>query len=167
MVLLHQEPIGHLADGEDRRRLGRRHREDAGVLALRDEAVDHAFGIARGEDDVGLGGRFHRFDGGEVDDLVAGHDAAECRSRVAGERVGVGGSEVVAHGCPTRVGVLDDRDRSLLPHVVGEAPRRVGVEEVQIAERDTGVLLDALGSLPRPPRVAVHVWGAAPDEATR
>lgn len=45
-------------------------------------------------------------------------------------------------------------------------PLQVGTFGHQHELKGTGVLLDALGSLPRPSRVAVHVWGAAPDEAT-
>ena len=101
-------------------------------------------GEAGSEDDVGLRSPLHRFNGVEPDDLVARDDATERRARITGERFGVRSGKVTADSSATWIGVLDDRDCGWPTHVVGEAPRRISVEEVQIAERNTGVLLNAI-----------------------
>ena len=59
----------------------------------------------------------------------------------------VGLGQGVGHRRAARVGVLDDGDRRLAGlrgEVVGEVPRRVGVEDVEVAEGDAGVLLDVV-----------------------
>ncbi len=141
--LLHEEAVGQLAQ-----RQGRHHRggsdEEAGVLPLFLEPLDHALGIPRSDHHVGLGGGLHRLDGVEVDDLVECDDAAEGRTLVAGERIGVGGGQVVADREAARVGVLDDRNGGAVTQIVDQLPRRVSVEEVEVAEAHPTELLSAV-----------------------
>ena len=59
--------------------------------AWRCSVLDHAGGVAGGDDHVGLGRGHHRRHGGVVDRPVQGHDAAEGGPRVALERPLVGG----------------------------------------------------------------------------
>ena len=72
-------------------------------------------------------------------------DAAERRALVALERPLVRVGEVVGERDAARVGVLDDRDRGRFSaEVVHQPPRGVGVVEVEVAEREAGVLLDVV-----------------------
>ena len=103
--------------------------------------------VARRHDQVGLGAGDHALDRGGVDRTVESDDPTERGSLVALERALVGGCEIVGDRDATRVRVLDDRTAGP-PHfrcqVVHEAPRGVGVVEVEVAEREAAVLLDVV-----------------------
>ena len=96
--------------------------------------------------EVGLRAGDHALDGGGVDRAVERDDAAERGALVALERALVRGGEVVGDRDAARVGVLDDGDRGPADgaEVVHEAPRGVGVVEVEVAEREAAVLLDVV-----------------------
>src|SRR3546814_643705 len=107
-------------------------------------------GVARGDHDVGLRGGDHPLDRGLVYRVRQRDDPTEGRTLVALEGALVGVGETVGHRRAARVGVLDDRDRGTAGgrgEVVGEAPRGIGVEEVEVAERHAAVLLHTV-----PPR---------------
>ena len=65
--------------------------------------------------------------------------------------------EVAGDRDAARVGVLDDRARRAVAEVVHELPRRVGVVEVEVREREAAVLLDAV-----PPARRARRCGSAP-----
>ena len=157
MRLLHEPGAVQLAQREARHARGGR-REDARVLALGDEGLDDAVVVAGRDDHVGLGGGDHARHRGLVDRDAGGDDAAERGAGVAVEGEAVGLVEGVGHRHPARVGVLDDGDGGLarrdLGQVVGQVPGGVGVEQVEVAERQARVLGDAVHPR-RPPDLAV------------
>jgi len=64
-------------------------------------------------------------------------DPAECGALVAFQRALIRGRKISGNGNATRVGVLDDRAgrtraESDSPKIVHQAPRRVGVVEVEV-----------------------------------
>ncbi len=124
---------------------GRRRRgQDAGVLAASDERLDGPVLVAGRDDDVGLGRGDHALDGGRVDGPVDGHDPPERGAAVALVRPLVGVGQASADRHAARVGVLDDHRGRLVAEVVDAAPRRVGVVDVEVAERQPRVLLDGV-----------------------
>ena len=144
VVLLHQEPVGHLPDCEGGGRARRGDREDPGVLAFGDELLDDPVLVARRQNDIRLCCVNHGLNRREVDNSVGGDDATERRTRVAFECPSVRRGEIGGDGGTTRVGVLHDRNRRLLAEIVGETPCRIGVEEVEIAEGHAAVLFDRI-----------------------
>ena len=134
--VLHQQPAGELADLVGVGRRAARPSSSRVFLRLAVERLDHAGAVAGGDHDVGLGGGHHALDGGVVDRVRQGHDAAEGRALVALEGPLVGLGQGVGHRRAARVGVLDDGDGRLGRgggEVVGEPPGGVGVEEVEVA----------------------------------
>ena len=81
VILLDQETVGHLPDGEGRCRIGHRHGEDAGVLSFADQLLDDPVLVTGGQDDIGLCRINHGLDRGEIHDPVGGDDATERRTR--------------------------------------------------------------------------------------
>ena len=90
---------------------------------------------------------------GERQRPVDGDDAAERADRIAGVGPLVRRGDVVGDGDAARVGVLDDHARRL-GEAVDEPPRRLGVVQVEVAQRLAAVLLRRVPP-PRPPTLAV------------
>jgi hypothetical protein len=84
------------------------------VFAFRSQTLNNSLLIARGNDEVCLGGLFYGLDCGEIDHSVRGDNATKSGARIAVEGPLVCVGEVVAGRSTTRVGVFNDRYSSLL-----------------------------------------------------
>ena len=155
-----QEPVGVLDEhaGPEtpelaNQRLGGGGRQQPGGLALRGQLGQRRLVVGRGDDQVGLGSGGDGFGHLRCDRSPDGHDPAEGRLGIALEGPLVGGHQVGVDGRPARVGVLDDGHGTLgaarLGQLVDQAPRRVGIEDVEIGELLAPVLDHVV-----PPRVA-------------
>ena len=154
MRILHEPGAGELADlvGIGNWRDGR---EQPGVLPLGRERLDHSRTVTRRDHDISLRCGHHALDSSIVDRVRQGDDAPERGALVTLECPLVRVGQRAGDSRPTGVGVLDDRHRGLAEggrEIVGETPRRVGVEEVEVAEGQAPVLLHVI-----PPRRAAHL----------
>ena len=137
---LHEQAAVDRSDVE-RVRARRLRREDPEVGLLR-QRRQRLVVVGRGDDDLGEHGRQRRR-GGRRQRPVDGDDAAERADRITRVGLLVGGRDVGGDGDAARVGVLDDDARRFV-EAVHEAPRRLGVEQVEVAELLAAVLGDGV-----------------------
>ena len=136
VAALHEQATGHRLDADA---------HGAGVGKTAGHQQPQV--LLRGNDRLRLLARFRRDDhlGKGLDDLLGGFrverpvhrdDPAECRDRVAGERLEIGLLQRSAFGNAARVGVLDDRHgrTALRIELADQFESRVGVVDVVVGE---------------------------------